>query len=234
VHIPSPNLTLGTAALTSVHGGDHAGEQTQPDNNPPTTARNESRRTTRAWDKRLYLGLCRVAPWLQSSVVRGGLLRHHAAENHTQASLGSRTSAARSNGSAPSPGQEHQWHDRVEAHGGAIRNPDEGLSTPRRWSSLTEVTRTRDSIPRRAWNTRRAGELPTDEIHVGGHSLWFSLSRSLPFDPPHPFLLARNSWRRAGFHGRGMLLCWRMNESLVRGLRSSRGMKNVSSEFGAR
>jgi hypothetical protein len=61
-----------------------------------------------------------------------------------------------------------------------------------------------------------------------------SLSRSLPFDLPHPFLLARNSWRRAGFHGRGMLLCWRMDEGPVRGLRSSRGMKNVSSEFGAR
>lgn len=27
-----------------------------------------------AWGKRLYLGLCRVAPWLQSSAVRGGPL----------------------------------------------------------------------------------------------------------------------------------------------------------------
>jgi hypothetical protein len=49
-----------------------------------------------------------------------GILTRDATEDHIQASLGSRTSAARSNGSAPSPGQEHQCHDRVEARGGAI------------------------------------------------------------------------------------------------------------------
>jgi hypothetical protein len=121
-------------------------------------------------------------------VAHSGFPRHHAAEDHTQASLGTRTSAARSNGSAPSPDQEHQCHDRVEARDDAIRNPGEELPTPRRQSTHAEVTRTSDSIPRRAWNTCRAGELPTDEIHDGGHSLWLSLLSTF-------FSLCSSWWR---------------------------------------